>query len=201
MQCGVGNADEAKFCISCGEKLVTALSPSSSSTPWIGATAAAPAPAPAVLAPTDSAQAMPISDSELRNFRGVGGWLLFFCIALLIVQPAANFIEAAGDPVALVMAFLLSGLSMTTSIMLILEKRSAFGWLWWYFALYAVLMVLGLVGAIFAATGAREAGPAAGEAAIKDIFSMIRGIGFVILWVSYFKRSQRVLATFGRNLW
>jgi hypothetical protein len=144
---------------------------------------------------------MPICDPELRNLKGVGGWLLFFCIVLLIVQPAAIFIEASGDPAGLVIAFLLSGLSMTTSIMLILEKRSALVWLWWYFGVFVTIMVLALVATIFRGPGAEEAGPAANEAKITAVFLTIRGIIFVVLWVSYFKRSKRVLATFGRNLW
>jgi len=205
MKCGVGNSEDAKFCISCGEKLSTlSASPSSLSASIISnAAAAAPAPAPistsGSLDPTSARPA--ISDPELRSLKGVGGWLLFFCIALLIIQPVANFFEAAGDPVALVIAFLLSALSITTSIMLILEKPSAFAWLWSYFGVFAAIMVLGLTATLVGGAVTGETGPDAAESKMREVLVMIRGLGFVALWLSYFKRSKRVRATFGRNLW
>ena len=200
MKCGAGNSDEAEFCISCGQKLVTERSPSSSSIP--SSTAAAAAPAPAASSSINAAQAPPISDPELRSLKGTGGWLLFFCIALLIIQPVVNFVSAIGDPVGLVIAFILSGLSITTSIMLILEKRSAFAWLWWYFGVYAIVVVLAIIGTVSGGANAEEAVTFADrEARLREFRDLWHGIVFLIVWVSYFKRSKRVRATFGRNLW
>ena len=90
---------------------------------------------------------------------------------------------------------------MTTSILLILEKRSALAWLWVYFGVYACVLILAIIGTIAENTNNETATPADGEARIRAIGVVLRGIVFLIVWVSYFKRSKRVLATFGRNLW
>ena len=205
MKCGVGNSEGATFCISCGEKLATQpVPPSSPSAPIIGnAAAAAAAPAPAPISTSGSLDPGPpkpaMSDPELRSLKGVGGWLLFFCIALLIIRPVMDFASAGGDPAGLAIAFVLSALSITTGIMLLLEKPSAFIWLWWFFGVQAAVLALS-IGVIVGGFGSEDLG-VTGENGIREVVNVVRGIVSLIIWLAYFKRSKRVFATFGRNLW
>jgi hypothetical protein len=62
--------------------------------------------------------------------------------------------------------------------------------LWIYFGVTAALLVLGIV---TEALSPDEADP-------RAIIPMVRGLVSTIIWFLYFKQSDRVQATFGRNL-
>src|SRR5260370_19602319 len=86
MKCGLGNSDESTFCVSCGQQLQVRMA-DQSSVAIFGATALAAAPAlSATSDPMHASDVVPISDAEER-LKGVKGWLLFFCIVMMVLGP------------------------------------------------------------------------------------------------------------------
>ena len=79
---------------------------------------------------------------------------------------------------------------MIVGIMLWNVHPRAFLLLWIYFGLLALFLVLGIAGSF---VGSEEQNP-------NQFVLLFRGLIYVIIWFSYFKKSDRVQATFGRNL-
>lgn len=142
----------------------------------------APSPAPAPL----------ILTKELRELQGVGGWLMWFCIVLIFIQPVIYLAEAAQNPDLLIITLdlALAALSATTGILLYRTNPAAFSWLWWYFGVLVVIAVLSFMANYFDEN----------EVSFRDKIQPFRTLFFTAVWFSYFKVSKRVLATFGRNL-
>jgi hypothetical protein len=68
-------------------------------------------------------------------------------------------------------------------------NSSAFVLLWIYFGLSALLLLLGIAALVLSgALGPQQMG------------QLFWGLAFTIIWFAYFKKSDRVQATFGRNL-
>src|ERR1035438_9918091 len=131
-KCGVQNPDNYSFCSPCGFPL-HGLQPASSA----GGTAVSPAPAVEVAArpqvPVTEREALlepeKHNDAELTRYthvhptldlRGVGGWLLFFCIVTTILIPLATMGEAAtsNDPVLILPDVALAILAFCTGLSL-----------------------------------------------------------------------------------
>jgi hypothetical protein len=147
-------------------------------------------PGPTASHPTQSADVVPVSDPELLRLKGVSGWLMFFCIAMMVLRPIMT-ISAMQKGTNIVFALkncMLMLFSITTGFMILTVKPSALTWLKWFFAVYAVLIVLEF--ALFLSLGLTAAG----------WLLLMRGIVFLTVWVVYFQVSRRVRATFGRNL-
>jgi len=162
-------------CPSCGALVTTtAVTP-----------AAAPAAAPA---PSSEEQA------ELERLRGVGGWLLFFAFTVTVVGPAAYLFEALNnlsEPIVVFLDLLLTALAILTGLGIWLKRQWLFGMIKLYFGTLVLLSLLVFYGASV-------------ESDEKVRFDTIRDgarmLGYVIIWSLYFRKSKRVLATFGRNL-
>ena len=80
-------------------------------------------------------------------------------------------------------------LGVFVGIMIWTVNASAFMLLWIYFGVSAGILVL----AIVAASLSGILGP-------EQMVQLFWGLGFTIVWFAYFKKSDRVQATFGRNL-
>jgi hypothetical protein len=143
--------------------------------------------------------AKPVVDERLGNpLWGVRGWLLLFCVGAAILSPLfllAEAAENAGDPVTVVFDIALAGFSVFTGISLWRVSSYALSLVKAYFITFLVIGFLGLLGSLVP-KGHSVADPEFAE----TLLGAVRPIVFVMIWWSYFKKSQRVRLTFGRNL-
>ncbi|HKD79678.1 MAG TPA: DUF2569 family protein [Candidatus Angelobacter sp.] len=184
-RCGQQIPDAIEICPLCGREATLKIDPSRAAP--APATAAAPGQIqwpdePATIGP-------PVRRPDLK---GVGGWLLFFCISLTFLSPLFMAIRAwgGGFGVANTIDFVVAGFGVLVGIMLWNVNPRAFLLLWIYFGLLALFFVLALAGSF---VGSEEQNP-------NEIVILFRGLVYIIVWFLYFKKSDRVQATFGRNL-
>jgi Protein of unknown function (DUF2569) len=182
--CGQPNPDSNTHCASCGKEMKLALN-------MAPAPAAAPAPAP--VSPQGQL-------SGLENYsgpKGVGGWLLLFCLGTTILTPVMLLREAMNNSSDLTVVAIdigLTVLALSTGIALWSHSRYALPLVRAYFIAQLALAVL----IILANTvGSAAAGP---QSSGNFVYQGIRTFLVVALWWSYFHKSERVLATYGRNL-
>jgi len=185
--CGKPNPDTSTHCASCGKEIQVALN-------MAPAAAAAPAPAPA-------ASQAPVL-TNLENYsgpKGVGGWLLLFWIGTTILTPIMLLMEASrnlDNMIVVGMDIGLTALAVTTGIFLWTRNRNALAMVRAYFITQLVIAGLSIVGGVMtdrAAQGSAQIGS-------SGIFQGIRTLIMVAIWWTYFKQSERVELTYGRNL-
>jgi hypothetical protein len=144
------------------------------------------------------------------GYKGVGGWLLFFCVSLTILSPAITFVSLArsygassrffsqfhGLLVITVLDTILSTALMAFSIYagVCLWKvrpgalRTAKTYLFCLLAYFAVAAVLPFMAGL----------PSAANAAMLPVvvLSSVRGLIYFAIWYSYLIKSKRVQATY-----
>ena len=133
----------------------------------------------------------------------VGGWLLFFCIITTLLGPAINLAQVAdvaktGTTLAAWTACFVLGFSLQgviTGLKVWSVKPEAFKWLRAWFITLFVVGVLASAAEIIQGAMAAHAG-----APEPPTSHPVAAIVYAAVWWSYFKRSKRVKATFGRNL-
>ena len=135
--CGQAVADAEQFCPYCGTPVSAAAAPAAPATP-AAAPAAAPATAPAPV---------PAAPGELR---GVGGWLLVFCIWIAIIDPLMELRLLPYLRYITLNPFLLVSLGLTaygvfTGIQLWTAKAQALSYLRIYFGIVLAAALLGIV--------------------------------------------------------
>jgi hypothetical protein len=184
------------FCARCGEQLPEAseicpLCGQEANVKLLSVSTQAPvAPAPA-LDPSSAGFVLPIR----RDLQGVGGWLLFFCIGLVILGPVwllSQVSTPGSDLAGIVLALARTAFGLVVGIFVWNVRQVAFTLLWIYFGVIVVYSLLGILGSI---TLANE-----GQSEPLAVAYSIRSIVYVVIWFFYFRKSQRVRATFGRNL-
>ena len=89
----------------------------------------------------------------------------------------------------MVLEFLRVAFGIVVGIFVWNVRPVAFTLLWFYFGLVGAFAVLGIIGSALDA-----------EEGAKGLVVSIRSLGYVFVWFLYFRRSERVRATFGRNL-
>ena len=151
----------------------------------------------------------PVTPVEPR-YKGVGGWLLFFCLGLTVFNPLMSLFSLAGSyresapyfsqfPGLLVVTGLDTVLSLGLTVFSIYAGASlwrlrpgavqtAKRYLLWFLAYQAVAIVLPFMAGL--PSSADETMIAQ---SVKDAF---RGILYVIIWYSYLNKSKRVRATY-----
>ncbi len=182
-RCGEQIPDASELCPLCGRETTIQLQPQ---------------PA-AVRQPNTSAVlaqpqlTTPSISSRDRGLQGVGGWLLFFCIALIILGPLATFAEVMSlsniDAAGMILEFARAGFGIVVGIFLWNVRPVAFTLLWVYFAFVALMGILGIIG--FAVLEQKRP---------EDLTVSVRALIYVVVWFLYFHQSKRVRVTFGRNL-
>ena len=177
-RCGEQIPEASQICPLCGREanVKLALAPAS----------AAPAPA---LEPSSTAPVLPIR----KDLQGVGGWLLFFCISLVLLGPLAILAETTSssiDTAGIVLDIARASFGVVVAIFIWRVRPLVFPLLWIYFGIVALIAVLGIIG--FALT--------VDQSEPRDLVVPVRSLIYVVIWVLYFRSSQRVRATFGRNL-
>jgi hypothetical protein len=129
---------------------------------------------------------------ELRELQGIGGWLLWFCIAVGLFQPLVLLLEAyrEGQPTVVIIDIVLIGVCITPVILISRRSQLAFPWLYAFFIVRAVMALLTIVG-----NSADDV-----ELTAAEKLSPFRTLVSLAIWFWYFKVSKRVYANFGRNL-
>ena len=182
-RCGQQIPDASEICPLCGRDANIQLAAPSG----VASDAAAPAVASA-LAET------PPSRPIRRDLQGVGGWLLFFCIGMVVLSPLVTFVQvingANNEVLVMLLEFPRVTIGVVAGIFLWNVRPVAFTLLWIYFGIVTMFAVLGIIG--FAAKP-DPANP-------QDLLLTVRSLIYVFVWFLYFRRSERVRATFGRNL-
>jgi hypothetical protein len=177
-RCGQEIDDVSEICPQCGRQ--AALSPHLSSSVTMQHLSAPAAPnlmPPAML---------------LGRQKEIGGWLMFFCILLIVVAPLFVMLMTwSADPGPDKASYIVwAGLGVLVGIMIWNLYRHSFVWLWIYFGITALLIAMRI--ADFAILQSNRN--------FHDIILVFRSVIYFIAWFLYFKHSDRVKTTFGRNL-
>ena len=159
--------------------------------PSVSAPMAAPNPAAPVAA------AVPIAVRPVGELRGVGGWLLVFCIWVTIFDPLMDvrllgYLRYLSLNPMLLGSLGLTAFGVVTGVMLWMGRREALVLLRVYFALVAVMVLFGMA-SFFRATHFEALG-------FWIVLAWGRAIAFLAVWISYFRVSVRVRNTYGGNL-
>jgi hypothetical protein len=175
--CGIQIRDAARYCRTCGGNL------------------ALPSTRVANYAVAGDAPSMAALDAEIR---GVGGWLLFFCLIMTVLGPVA-FVSSGSE--GLFFLSVLLGLKtifgVVVGINLWSVKESALGLLRAYFVVAIVFGLLLLVVNLLDAFARPE------QSLLESIGRpTLRLLNLAILtaWYAYFHSSRRVKSTYGSNL-
>ena len=132
--------------------------------------------------------------AEGRELEGVWGWLLFFCLWLVLLSPALVLIFGSDGPLLLnVISRLLVVFGVLVGTSLWSRYKHALGLLRVFFLVVFVKKLLWLV--LLVMTSLRVA-----KNPFAAIVGSFVGIGFTLLWIAYFHMSERVKATYGDNL-
>lgn len=142
--------------------------------------------------------------------RGVGGWLLFFCISLTILQPGLFALTTVGGFAALSQqrGAISALLYWDTAIMVVFVAVSAVvgGRIWagspkgrtlalrLLYVRLPYLVVCNALGLFLFADPALLSNPTFVGAFVGNL---LREVLYLAIWVSYFKRSKRVRNTYG----
>lgn len=183
-RCGQQIPDLTAICPLCGREANLHLEPR----PDTGASITQNLQVPVSWAEEPEAALPPVRRPELK---GVDGWLLFFCVSLVVFAPIrilANGLSESfyhGNTTDLVLV----GYGMLVGGFVWTAHRSAFVFLWIYFGVTLVLSLLAIAGYAVSPQPRPEA-----------VLQIVRGLIVTLIWFWYFKRSDRVQATFGRNL-
>jgi hypothetical protein len=184
-RCGEQIPDACEICPQCGRE--ANLSPQSGPSAVVQAAFPAPEQIGALSSPNFApAAVLPLKQKE------VGGWLMFFCILLILVVPIAVMAMAWSGNLGIEVVFNIAwaAYGVLVGAMLWNVRPRAFLLLWIYFGMTALIVAL----AVFN-LATREDG-----ATTQDSILVFRSIIYSVVWFLYFKRSDRVKATFGRNL-
>jgi hypothetical protein len=186
--CGTSNADANRFCTSCGKEIVIAKAMAASASQG----SSIPAPAPTQVPTTPTQPLHP----ELEKLRGIGGWLLLFCFGTTIGSPAviASEMTTLNDPFGLFLDGTLALFSLAVGLVVWTKRPLAFKLLKPYFITVFVLGALAMIGTIM------ESSSNLSQSDTQDLAQFFRMMIFSAIWWSYFRKSKRVFATFGRNL-
>lgn len=141
-------------------------------------------------------------EGKRPELNGIGGWLAFLCVSLLILTPLRFLMEivpallsvdqasANAEMVGgIVAGAVFTGFAVYTGIGLLLIWRNALRTAKWYF-----FIVTGF-GALGAASFVLEPQPMTPS----EIMSLASGFAVSIAWLAYLYRSERVRNTYGKN--
>jgi hypothetical protein len=196
------------FCVHCGAYLQSASAPCSvcgkatraiSGDAADSGTAVAAATGPATLQPGSKQ----VFDPEVQRLRtehpelvGVRGWLAWFYIITAIVSPVIVLLSTIAEPSPYSIIDLgLAGFSVVTGVAI---------WRLWPRALTLTKVLLGIqfaIGALIVLGQIVETSTSgASSSSSSPDATGARALVGSIIWFSYFKKSRRVKATFGRNI-
>ena len=192
--CGSQNPDVGSFCYNCGKPLTQVMvSPSGAAVapaPRVAPTHQ-PATQPGAAAPAD----LPAADPELLRIRsehpelvGVGGWLGWFSIVIGVLSPLFILGGIISEPsVYSVFDLALGAFSIYTAVLIWRVSPRAL-------RMTKILLILEFcIAALLLVAQLSDTSSKSDPAATRMLFGSI-------VWFSYFKKSRRVKATFGRSI-
>lgn len=131
----------------------------------------------------------PAHSTELR---GVGGWLMLFCVMLTILTPLGNLltlrVNSSGRWGIYYFAIIVSSLAVGIQVWRV--APDALTWLKVYFITFAAWEILRIVYVVIVNHAGFD----------LPMVYRIRTLLWIAIWTAYFSQSERVRATFGRNL-
>jgi hypothetical protein len=145
-------------------------------------------------------------DGEPTRLRGVGGWLLLFCIVTTIIAPLAHIAAAAksNDAFTALIDASFTILAFCTGLSVWRVRRHAFRWVRAYLI---TVLCLGITAYLLSLGQASDTMYGPNSPAIAELIATrinrnetIGSVIAAVMWWQYFKTSKRVNATFGRNL-
>lgn len=179
-RCGEQIPDASQICPLCGREASLQVDP--------------PAPLPTASYPRSTALTHPV----IIGPRGVGGWLLFFCVSLTILAPL-NILMRASAGWRLTSPYLLSDLGvlygMVVGAALWLTRPISLMLLRIYFMIAGATAVLSVLNLVSAALRAHKS-----FFLLPTFTPTFSAVGFLLLWFAYFRKSARVRNTYGSNL-
>lgn len=179
-KCGTTNPEEATFCNHCGINLheVTSVAQTSPQEQ---------APAPK-REPVVSSKDIPTNTraNSPSDKRGIGGWLLFFCIMMTIVIPLYVILDISLQPsIGEIISFGGRGILMFgTGLMLWMKKKEGLEFAFKYLIPGSVIVII--TGMRIDKTGGW----------IGLIIALAIGIGLNLPLIFYLSKSKRVIETF-----
>lgn len=176
-RCGHQIPDATVICPLCGRESNVQLQPSpAASGTGVPATAAA-------------ARHSPAYSGELR---GVGGWLLLFCVLLTILTPLGNLLtfkaNSSGRWDIYYLCIIVSSLAVGIQVWRV--APDALTWVKVYFIVFSAWEVLRIAYVVIVNHAGFD----------LPMVYRIRTLLWIAIWTAYFSKSKRVRATFGRNL-
>jgi hypothetical protein len=147
---------------------------------------------------TSSAPQPLATQQDTDPFRGVGGFLLFFCVGITIFRPlgyAAEILQNPHDTFVVVFDLGLAAFSIYTGLTTWRARPNALKLIKFYFIVtlaVVCLMILRL------STNIKEI--VQQSPSENPVATGLQTLMAVAIWWSYFAQSKRVKATFGSNL-
>jgi len=191
-KCGVENPTDNSFCYACGRPLTRGV-PVGPSSGQSDGSKSAPTAVPVV-----EQRVVAIKDSTTKkNLVGIGGWLLFFCLALTVFSPllaVAVGISQNYETIDWTFTIGLTTYGIYTGILLWEKRKSAHTHIKIYFGLLIMLSLVGILSAISLTTRAPD-----NTELMSAVQGFVRVAIYVSIWMSYLKKSRRVRATFGEG--
>ncbi|MBZ5532172.1 MAG: hypothetical protein LAO20_12135 [Acidobacteriia bacterium] len=192
-RCGQQIPDASELCPLCGQPASINLPPPNPDQHEAIAPVTAPVSALVEQRPIDP------------KLKGVGGWLLFFCVVITILTPLGAVRELALDDLFStenLVVVVVAVFGLVVGLIVWSAQRLAIPLLRAYFIFMAIIAVLGVVGAVVEMQGVKaEPGSTVDGNSMVAFVASFRSLIFVLIWGTYFHKSERVRATFGRNLW
>jgi hypothetical protein len=139
-RCGGQIPDVSEICPLCGREAALNLPPP----PPLPTSAAAPAPGQIRWPDEHQSIGTPMRRPDLK---GVGGWLLFFCVSRTVLSPLLMLVRIGRSGVELgnMIDLAFTAFGIFVGIMVWTVNRSAFLLLWIYFGVSAALLGLAIV--------------------------------------------------------
>ena len=139
------------------------------------------------------------SAPQQSSSKGVGGWLLFFCVACTIIAPAKEITQigdlGSNNKFSILFVLLLAGFESFVGLSVWRVAKKALRYLNIFFLVQTCLAVLLILAGTITLLGSEAVGES--ESLFLDGFRTIIGTA---IWWSYFRKSRRVRETFGTNL-
>ena len=137
------------------------------------------------------------SAPKQSSLRGVGGWLLFFCVMCTIVAPAREITHIRGSNGTFLnlFALLYAGLQGFVGLSVWLVAKKALQYLKILFFVRTCLAISFILLSLVPLSNSEVPGDSESL--------LIAGFGTIVnsaIWWSYFRKSRRVRQTFGTNL-
>ena len=127
--------------------------------------------------------------SSQQSLKGIGGWLMCFCILVTIVAPIRLFVDWHADS----LVFVRTMLGLVTGIMVWSIQPTAMNWLRSYFLIGIVTRIAALI--LISTKAYLNDGHW-----FEHFIAQCIGLFVLIAWIAYFNFSARVKATLGSNL-